>query len=129
MLNLRGARNHREQRTIRNMSEHQPMRRWGRHEVTVPVEVTVFAGGQRFTLSGKAVNVSRNGLRLFISRELELGVGLLVEFLLPYTSSEIVVRAVVRNREGFSHGVEFVSVTPYQQQMIERNCQVLEMLS
>ena|SRR5271166_5912027 len=104
-------------------------RRWERHHLAIPVSVTVFLNGERLTFRGEASDISRGGMRLFMTRKLESGTSLILEFLIPYSTMEFVVRGVIRNREGFTHGVEFLNPTPYQQQMIERTCKVFELLS
>jgi|ERR1035438_9726709 c-di-GMP-binding flagellar brake protein YcgR len=104
-------------------------RRWERYEISIAVNVTVFVDGQRSNFRGEACNISKGGLRLFITRELELGTSVILEFLIPYHATELILRGVIRNRDGFSHGVEFLNPTPHQQQMIERTCKVLKLLS
>jgi c-di-GMP-binding flagellar brake protein YcgR len=106
----------------------RPRRRWDRHDVATSVNVTTVVNGERTTFSGQACDISIGGLRLFLTREIDAGTSLQLEFLLPYYSMELVVRGVVRNRSGFTHGVEFISPTPEQQEMIDRTCHVLALL-
>jgi c-di-GMP-binding flagellar brake protein YcgR len=103
-------------------------RKWERHAITIPVNVTVFLNGQRSTFRGEASDISRGGMRLFLARELQPGISLILEFLIPYNTMEFVVRGAVRNRDGFTHGVEFLNPTPDQQQMIERTCKIFKLL-
>jgi len=104
-------------------------RRWERHSIVIPVSVTVFLNGERLNLRGEASDISRGGMRLFLTRELEAGTSLVLEFLIPYNTTEFVVRGVVRNRVGFNHGLEFLNPSPLQEQMIERTCKVFKLLS
>ncbi len=106
----------------------RPRRRWERHDVTIPVTVTTVVNGERSSFGGQACDMSIGGLRLFLTREVEPGTSLQMEFPLPYHSAELVVRGVVRNRSGFTHGVEFVGPTRDQQEMIDRTCSVLGLL-
>ena len=106
----------------------RPRRRWERHNVSISVNVTTFLNNQQHNLRGEACDVSQGGMRLFLTRELEPGASVQMEFLMPYHGAELVVRGVIRNRNGFSHGIEFVSPTAYQQQLIERTCKVLGLL-
>jgi hypothetical protein len=110
------------------MPKGREQRRWERYNVTIDVNVTTVLNGQYASFSGQVCDVSKGGLRLFVTRAIEPGSSLSLEFLLPYHSSELAVRGVVRNRAGFTHGVEFISPTPYQQQMIERTCDVFALL-
>jgi len=103
-------------------------RRWERHDVSIPVNVTLFLNGEKSSFRGQARDISRGGMRLFLTRELDPGVTVTLEFLIPYNTTELVVRGVVRNRDGFSHGVEFLNPTAYTQQMIERTCKVFRLL-
>ena len=103
-------------------------RAWPRYDVSIPVLATASLNGERIELHGQASDVSRGGLRLLLSREVSPGTSLLMHFILPYSSPRIAVRGIVRNRDGFSCGVEFVSPTTYQQQLIERACKAFELL-
>ena len=108
--------------------EGEDAREWERHAVTIPVTVTVFLNGQRSTCHGQASDISRGGMRLFLTREIQPGTSLILEFVIPYNTTEFVVRGAVRNRTGFTHGVEFLNLTSDQQQMIERTCKVIKLL-
>ena len=106
----------------------RPRRRWERYDVSISVNVATFLDNQQHNFRGEACDISRGGLRLFLTRELEPGASVQMEFLMPYHGAELVVRGVIRNRNGFSHGVEFINPAPYQQQLIERTCKVLGLL-
>lgn len=103
-------------------------RRWERHDASIPVEVTIFLQGDRFSHRGQASDISRGGMRLFMPRELGAGTSLILEFLIPYQAVKFNLCGVVRNRTGFNHGVEFINATPHQQEMIERTCKIFELL-
>ncbi len=112
----------------RETGHEQPRRRWERHDVTIAVTVTTVVNGERSSFGGQACDISKGGLRLFLTRTIEPGTSLQMEFALPYDSTGLVIRGVVRNRNGFTHGIEFIRPTAYQQQMIERTCSVLALL-
>ena len=112
----------------REAGKEGPLRRSERHEVTIPVNVTAVINGEVSSFSGQASDLSRGGLRLFLTRVIELGASLQMEFKLPYYSMDLVIRGVVRNRSGFTHGIEFICATPYQQAMLERTCSVFGLL-
>ena len=111
------------------MNPQEDHRLWERHAVVIPVSVTVFLNGERLNLRGEASDISCGGMRLFLTRELEAGTSVILEFLIPYNTMEFVVRGVVRIRVGFNHGLEFLNPTPLQEQMIERTCKVFKLLS
>ena len=100
-----------------------------RFELKIPVKVTISREGRRSTVTGEGCNFSKGGMRLFLTLGLETGAPLLLEFVLPYTSTPIVVRGVVRNQGEFRYGIEFLRLSPYQQEILERNCTVLNLLS
>ena len=104
-------------------------RRWERHSIVIGVNVTLSLDGQRLSFRGEASDISPGGMRLFLTRELPFGASLMLEFLIPYSTLEFNVRGVVRNRDGFTHGVEFLNPTPHQERMIERTCKVFRLLS
>jgi hypothetical protein len=112
-----------------NATTKEDERRWERHTIVIPVNVTLILNGQRTSIRGEASDISRGGIRLFLTRELEPGTSMTLEFLIPYNTSEFVVRGVIRNRSGFMHGVEFLNPTPSQEQMIDRTCKVFKLLS
>jgi len=103
-------------------------RKWERHAITIPVNVTVFLNGDRSSCRGEASDISRGGMRLFLPRELDPGTSVVLEFLIPYNTAEFIVRGVIRNRVGFNHGVEFLNPTDSQKEMIERTCKVFRLL-
>ncbi|MGH9642643.1 MAG: PilZ domain-containing protein [Terriglobales bacterium] len=110
------------------MTHDESSRRWARHAITLGVNVSLQVDGQRTKFHSQATDISRGGLSLFMTREIELGVSLQLDFLLPYSSAPLTVRGVVRTRHGFNHGVEFVCPTAEQQEAIERACKVLMLL-
>jgi len=114
--------------TVASAGKAREARRWERYDLQIPVTVCVLLNGERCSFRGEASDISRGGMGLFAARNLDLGATLQLEFLVPYNAKELSVRGVIRNRRGFSYGIEFVHPTHYQQQTIERTCQVLKLL-
>lgn len=110
------------------MGDQRARRRWERHDVRIPINVSTGVNGQTVKFSGEACDISIGGLRLFLTREVQPGASLIMEFLLPYSSTPLAVHGVVRNRSGFTHGIEFTHTTSEQQQLIERTCKVFTLL-
>lgn len=104
-------------------------RRYERHAVIIPVTVSLLVDGQRSKLNAQASDVSKGGLSLFVTREIAIGASLQVDFVLPYSSTPLALRSVVRTRSGFNYGIEFINPTPEQQEIIERACKVFSLLS
>jgi hypothetical protein len=110
------------------MENEKRQRRSERFDLNLSVKVTVFRDGQRSMVMGEGCDFSKNGMRLFLTLELDPGASLIIEFVLPYTSTPMVMRGVVRNQDGLHYGIEFLGISPYQQQVLERNCTVLDLL-
>ncbi len=110
------------------MGDNGQRRRWDRFSVMVSVNVTMIEDGKRITFAGQASDVGKGGLRLFVTRAINLGASLTLQFLLPHYSTELEIKGVVRNRDRFTHGVEFISTTAYQQHILERSCDVFALL-
>ena len=100
-----------------------------RHRVTIPVQVGVFEEDGYVSFSGEARDLSAAGLCLILTRQLEKGTAVSMEFQLPYNSQAMEMRGIVRHRSGFHHGIEFISVTAYQKEELERTSKILGLLS
>ncbi len=111
------------------MGNEKGRRQSERFELKIPVEITISREGRRSTVMGEGCDFSKNGMRLFLTLALDTGAPLLLEFVLPYTSTPMVIRGVVRNQRGLHYGIEFLGMSPYQQQVLERNCTVLDLLN
>jgi hypothetical protein len=111
------------------MSQDRSARRWERHAVTIPISASLFLDGQPSKFRAQATDVSKGGLSMFTTRDIAIGAGLQVDFILPYSSTPLALRGVVRTRNGFNYGIEFLSPTPEQQEIIERTCRVFSLLS
>ena len=110
------------------MENSESQRRSERFDLTLPVTLTLVREGRRVNVTAEGRDVSKGGICLSAMQLLHIGESFVLEFLLPYTSTPIVVRGVVRNQSGVSYGVEFVNPTPYQAEMLERNSKVLRLL-
>ncbi|HKR85061.1 MAG TPA: PilZ domain-containing protein [Terriglobales bacterium] len=109
-------------------SKRQSQRGTERHSVTIPVQVTIFEGKRYVDFRGEASDFSASGLCLVLTRQLEKDTALSVKFHLPYNSQVMDMRGIVRRRSGFHHGIEFISVTAYQQELLKRTSKILDLL-
>lgn len=107
----------------------QSQRGTERHRVSIPVQVALFEGNRYVDLSGEASDFSVTGLCLILTRQLEKDVVLSIRFHLPYNSQRMELRGVVRRRSGFHHGIEFISVTAYQKELLARTSKILDLIS
>ena len=85
--------------------------------------------GQQCKFTAQASDVSKGGLSLFTTREMAIGTSLQLDFVLPYSSTPLMLRSIVRTRTGFNYGIEFINPSPEQQEIIERACRVFSLLS
>ncbi|HLK34946.1 MAG TPA: PilZ domain-containing protein [Terriglobales bacterium] len=88
-------------------------RRWTRHKLDVPVRVIVHSEDKSRVISGRGKEISEGGMAVFAGVELHTGDKVEVEFTPPY-GMPIRVQALVKNRNGYSYGVEFFAVNEEQ---------------
>ena len=81
-------------------------RRWQRHPVDLPVRVLVANTFSTTIIPGRSTELSEGGMALYAGVQLNPGDLMEVEFEIPCRSRMI---AVVRQRSGFSFGVEFAA--------------------
>jgi hypothetical protein len=93
-------------------------RRNPRFAVAIPVDVTVLRSGVPDSVPGRSLNLSEGGLALVLAGELRRGEAVGIEFQLPYLSSAVKAKAVVRHEAQLNSGLEFVGLSDEQQAMI-----------
>src|SRR6516225_5261738 len=82
-------------------------RKWERFRLDLPLRLVVHR--EKTTIvNGRGSDISEGGLNIFAGVELKEGDEIFVEFTPPYSSDPIRVRGVIRNREGYKYGVEFL---------------------
>jgi PilZ domain len=84
-------------------------RRWPRHKLDVPVRVVVHAAEKTVIRDGRGRALSEGGMCFSAGVELKIGDQVEVEFTPAYSGHPIRVRAIARNRDGYSYGVEFLA--------------------
>jgi hypothetical protein len=92
---------------------HPVARRWTRHKVDVPIRVVVHTEEKSRVISGRGKEISEGGMAVFAGVELRPGDKVEIEFTPPY-GGPIRVQGIVRNRQGYSYGVEFFAVNEEQ---------------
>jgi len=88
------------------MQDAQKTRRWSRLPVDLPVRVLPSKGLSDTVVSGRGTELSEGGMVLYAGILLNIGDLLELEFDAPERSR---VTAIVRSRNGFCFGLEFVS--------------------
>lgn len=84
-------------------------RRWERSPVDLPVRVMTAKGLSSTTVAGRGTQLSPGGMEVYAGILLNPGDLLEVEFSMPVPSR---VQAIVRSRNGFCFGLEFVTPLP-----------------
>ncbi len=88
-------------------SSYPSLRRWPRHKISVPIRVIVHQPEKTRVIEGRGVEVSEGGMAVFAGVELGLLDEIEVEFTEPF-GEPLRVTGVIRNRSGYTYGVEFV---------------------
>ncbi len=94
-------------------------RRWTRHKLDVPIRVIVHLEEKSRVITGRGKEISEGGMSVCAGVELRVGVKIEVEFTPPY-GGPIRVQGIVRNRHGYSYGVEFFVMSEEQTAEQER---------
>ncbi len=89
------------------------------NRVTIDVSVRVFADSFVPTL-GRTQDLSSAGMSFYTPLDLALGSEVRLAFTLPMSRFHFGLKAIVRNREGFRYGVEFVALASAERAEIER---------
>jgi hypothetical protein len=74
---------------------------------------------------GRCSDVGSGGMGIVLTAEVPSGEVLSLEFQLPNRTEASLVRAIVRYRKGFIHGVEFLGLSADQQELIDAFCKGL----
>ena len=87
----------------------QNTRRWNRLPVDLPVRVLTSKGFNTTVVMGRGTELSEGGMVLYAGILLNPGDLLEIEFDMPFHSR---VPAIVRSRNGFCFGLEFIVPLP-----------------
>lgn len=91
------------------MVESSKARRWERLPVDIPVRVVTSKGFSTTVVEGRGTEMSEGGMTLYAGILLNPGDLLEVEFDFPTHSK---VPAIVRSKNGFCFGLEFITPLP-----------------
>ncbi len=105
--------------TCDDLNEQRRFRR-----MSVDISVKVFVPGRPASL-GRGHEVSAAGLAVYVPMELPLGIEVSLSFTLPYSRFQFGVAGIVRNRDGFRYGVEFLKLAAAEKAEILRVTDVL----
>lgn len=74
---------------------------------------------------GRATEISENGIGAVLPEPLEPGETVGLEFSLGFKGPKLSVTGVVRHRQGFRHGLEFVGLNPAELEAVRQACHEL----
>jgi hypothetical protein len=94
---------------IVRMADSSNMRRWNRLPVDMPVRVVTAKGFSTTVVEGRGTELSEGGMVLYAGILLNPGDLLEVEFDTPAHSK---MTAIVRSKNGFCFGLEFIAPLP-----------------
>lgn len=94
---------------ISHETMYEALRRWPRYKLEVPLRIIAQKAGKTAIVQGRGNELNEGGMAVFAGVELGVQEEIAVEFTPPYSGQPIRVRAVVRDRQGYSYGVEFLT--------------------
>lgn len=112
--------------TVSIQSGYAVARRWPRYKLDVPVRAIIRNSIDTKLVDGRGTELNEGGMAIFAGLELKAGDQLEIEFTPPYSGQPIRVRSIVRNRTGYSYGVEFLTVTPEDKKRVHMIRQTLQ---
>jgi hypothetical protein len=85
------------------------LRRWPRYKIDVPVRLIAQRPTKVVIAHGRGRELGRSGIAVFAGIEVSIDEQVEVEFTPPYSGQPIRVRGFVRNRNGYTYGIEFIA--------------------
>ena len=100
-------------------------RRSPRHKVNLAIRLFAVVQHRKYALQGRTHDLSTRGMGVYIPAELQPGLVVQVELVLPDSQISLGVDGIVRDSEGFRCGLEFHNLSPRDQQALTRYCELL----
>ncbi len=88
---------------------HSTLRRWPRYKLNIPVRLIAEKGDKVVIVPGRGNELNEGGLAVFVGMELATDERISVEFTPPYSGIPIRARCAVRDRNGYTYGLEFLT--------------------
>lgn len=101
------------------------LRRWPRYKLNLPVRVVAQRGDKVVIVPGRGNELNEGGLAVFVGMELGVDEQISLEFTPPYTGTPLRARCTVRDRNGYTYGLEFLCET---EQDLENSMQISTVL-
>jgi len=109
-------------------ADYSSVRRWPRFKVSLSMRLVLHgpAGVEYMYAHGR--NISEGGMAVYVPTELNVGDSAALEFTVPYSQEKMLLKAFVRNREGFRYGIEFIDLGQRERELISGSCRALMLL-
>lgn len=101
------------------------MRQFPRFQLDVRMLVHVFRDGNMSTVWGRSTSLGREGIGATLTGEMDIGEVVGLEFTVPLSPHPVKLRAIVRYKNGFQYGFEFLAVDGKQRDAIQRALDIL----
>jgi PilZ domain len=96
-------------------------RRWERSKIDVPIRLIFWNSLHTAKIvDARGRDMSEGGMAIFAGVELRIGDIIEIEFTPAYSGQPLRVKAEVRNRRGYSYGIEFLNDTSDEQNQSAR---------
>jgi TonB family protein len=93
-------------------------RRVLRYALAVPTDITILRSGVPVSIPGRSLDISERGVAVVLAGELRPGDSVGLELRLPDVALVLQAKAVVRHQAQLRCGVQFLGVSPEQQETI-----------
>jgi c-di-GMP-binding flagellar brake protein YcgR len=115
---------------IRQLKQKQKTwrRRFTRHRADFPLRATSLREDGYAEIRGRCGDIGRGGMGTVLTAEVAAGEVVSLEFRLPTFPQSFAIRAIVRYRRGFMHGLEFLGLSSDQELAINAFCANLEVV-
>jgi len=104
-----------------------------RRFLRVPIDFRVtWVSGEGTTVRGavgRACDISQGGISVFLPKTLHIGETSELQFKLPTCAEPMRVRVVLRTRDSFRYGFEFLSLSAHQRGILQQLCQTMAALA
>ncbi len=104
---------------------YRTMRRWPRSKIRVPVTLIVRKADKTVFVQARGQDLNEGGIAVFAGTELRIGEIVEISFTPPYQGQPLIARTIIRNRRGYTYGMEFLAQSKDDAAQVERIREVL----
>jgi PilZ domain len=106
-------------------ADYSSVRRWPRFKVSLSMRLILQGPGGAEYMYAHGRDISEGGMAVYVPTELNIGDSVALELILPYSQEKLLLKAFVRNREGFRYGIEFIDLGQRERDIIANGCRAL----